>query len=318
MTAVKEEIIKKLPGNRWTKGDKDRLYVTAGEPEFGIITEHYKTGNISNAEVTEWEPLEGADMDTVNEYTGKISNNKAGKLLSQKVFIDLKTGKIYKVSFGGDWLIARLQYLIIKAEAEVAAEEEAAKAAEKAEKVAPKTKKEKKLTVEQAVEAIATADTTAKLTAVFEKCTVTTLKVIAKATATEMNVKILSKFKRAELLEILSKHSDWLLKYDGKDRTKVLSEKIELLQKIDELKKSKTAADMKKAYKSLRATANIMPLSDMAVEKILMRGLTACTKKSLVSFLSEFYVSTGEYTLKMKKEAIVSSFFAALAARRAF
>ena len=315
MTTVKEEIIKRLPGNRWTKGDKDRLYVKATMEEFGIITEHYKTGNISNAEVTEWEPLEGADMDTVNEYTGRISNSKAYKLLSGEAYLDLKTGKIYS---NKEWLTARFRYLIIKAENEVAAEEEAAKAEEKTEKVAPKAKREKKLTVEQTVEAVATADTTAKLTAVFEKCTVTTLKVIAKATATEMNVRILSKFKRAELLEILSKHSDWLLKYDSKGRTKVLSEKVELLQKINDLKKSKTAADMKSAYKSLRATANIMPLSDMAVEKILMRGLTACTKKSLVSFLSEFYASTGEYTLKMKKEAIVSSFFAALAARRAF
>lgn len=315
MTAVKEEIIKKLPGNRWTKGDKDRLYVKATMEEFGIITEHYKTGNISNAEVTEWEPLEGADMDTVNEYTGRISHSKAYKLRSGEAYLDLKTGKIYS---NKEWLTARFRYLIIKAENEVAAEEEAAKAEEKTEKVAPKAKREKKLTVEQTVEAVATADTTAKLTAVFEKCTVTTLKVIAKATATEMNVRILSKFKRAELLEILSKHSDWLLKYDSKDRTRVLSEKVELLQKINDLKKSKTAADMKSAYKRLRATANIMPLSDMAVEKILMRGLTACTKKSLVSFLSEFYASTGEYTLKMKKEAIVSSFFAALAARRAF
>ena len=85
--------------------------------EFGIITEHYKTGNISNAEVTEWEPLEGADMDTVNEYTGRISNSKAYKLLSGEAYLDLKTGKIYS---NKEWLTARFRYLIIKAENEVA------------------------------------------------------------------------------------------------------------------------------------------------------------------------------------------------------
>lgn len=311
MAVVKEEIIRRLPGKRWTKGDKDRFYVHGGEAAFGIITEDYKSGNIKSAEVSEWEALDGADMDAVNEYTGEISNNRAMKLMSQKVYIDLNTGEIYKVSHSGNWLIARLQYLIIKAEKEVAAEEEAKKAAMKAEEAAMKAKKEKKLTVDQAVEAVATADTTAKLIEVFARCSVTTLRTIAKATATEMNVRVLCKFKRAELLEILSQHSDWLLKYDGKGRTKVLSEKVTLLQRVNDLKKSKTAADMKSAYKSLRAAASMMPLSDVAIEKVLVQGLTACTKKSLVSFLSEFYVHTGVYTLKMKKDAIISAFFAA-------
>ena len=61
---------------RWTKGNYDRLYINS--KDLGLYVEKYKTGNISYAEI------DGE----------KIPNSKAGRLLSGKNFIDVKTGKI--------------------------------------------------------------------------------------------------------------------------------------------------------------------------------------------------------------------------------
>ena len=296
--AISEEIIKKLPGTRWTKGDKDRLYVKATEEEFGIVTTSYGTGRISNAEVIEWEPLEGADMAEVNGYTGKISNSKAYKLLSQEVYIDLKTGKIYKNSFSGEWLTARLQYLIIKAEKEVASE----KAANTAE-VAKKTKREKKLTVEQAVKKIQEMGAVphrGEYEAILEECSVATLRVLAKATETKMGVKVLSKFKRADLLEVLKTHSQWLIEDCAFCRGDMLKSCIKDLFLIKALKSSKSEEQWIAAYDG------ILQLRVGKRQSVLKKALTACTKKVLVAYLTKLSGKT--YSEKQKKADIVNSF----------
>ncbi|MBR1439472.1 MAG: hypothetical protein IJ587_13160, partial [Synergistaceae bacterium] len=98
-----------LGGNRWTKGQYDRMYFNS--EVLGVSCEMYKTGNVSYAEIIEWEPLEGANMDIVNSVTGKISNRSGGAYLRGKYYIDLKTGKIV----AGE-LEERVRYLLKKAE----------------------------------------------------------------------------------------------------------------------------------------------------------------------------------------------------------
>ena len=67
---------------RWTKGDKDRLYVTA--EEIGLTTERYKSGNIRHA-----------------EWCGEaISNRKAGYLCATKVWYDLTDDKVHVMAYG--------------------------------------------------------------------------------------------------------------------------------------------------------------------------------------------------------------------------
>lgn len=307
--ALSEEIIKKLPGTRWTKGDKDRLYVKASEEELGIVATSYGTGRISSAEVIEWEPLEGADMADVNEFTGKISNSKAGKLLSQEVYIDLKTGEIYKNSLSGEWLTARLQYLIIKAEKEVASEK-AAKAAEVAKKTKRETKREKKLTVEQAVKKIQEMDAVpcrGEYEAILEECSVATLRVLAKATETKMGVKVLSKFRRADLLEVLKAHSQWLIEDCAFCRGDTLKSCIESLDKIKALKASKSEEQWIAAYDG------ILQLRVGKRQSVLKKALAACTKKVLVAYLTK--LSGKAYSEKQKKADIVDSFIDTMKAK---
>lgn len=76
---ISEETIKaleKLGFNRWTKGNIDRLYISASK--LGLVCAYYKTGNISTA-----------------EFQGeRISNSKAGRMMGAKTFLDLKADKV--------------------------------------------------------------------------------------------------------------------------------------------------------------------------------------------------------------------------------
>ena len=69
-----------IGGNRWTRGDKDRVYLNDWSDYLGLATATYKTGNISSA--------------TLNGE--KISNAEAGRLLCAvyKVYFDVPTSKV--------------------------------------------------------------------------------------------------------------------------------------------------------------------------------------------------------------------------------
>ncbi|MFI5687928.1 hypothetical protein [Streptomyces sp. NPDC051636] len=70
-----------IGGNRWQRGDKDRVYLNNWAEFAGIETSHYNTGNISSA-----------------SYQGDgISNSQAYKLLGSidKVWFDAADGKLH-------------------------------------------------------------------------------------------------------------------------------------------------------------------------------------------------------------------------------
>ncbi len=114
---MKQELIEKIEGgNRWTKGEHDRLYFN--DKELGLKKEHYKTGRISSAEIVEWPYLEGADMEAVNEEVGEISNSRAYNISGGKHYIDLNTGEINSYGF----FKARIEYLVLKAKKTLEAE----------------------------------------------------------------------------------------------------------------------------------------------------------------------------------------------------
>lgn len=73
------ETIEKLiaaGGNRWTKGNYDRIYFNASA--LGLRCEYYKTGNISGA----W-------------FNGEMCSNSCGRRLkAAKTYIDVATGEI--------------------------------------------------------------------------------------------------------------------------------------------------------------------------------------------------------------------------------
>lgn len=68
-------------GNRWQKGNMDRVYFNDLAAWYGLELDHYKTGNICSAK------LNGE----------RISNNSAYKLIGRicngKVWFDLRTGR---------------------------------------------------------------------------------------------------------------------------------------------------------------------------------------------------------------------------------
>ena len=111
-----ENMIKALESkgfHRWTKGDYDRLYANA--EDFGLYTESYNSGNIRYAE------LNGV----------KISNAAAGRILSAKIYIDIKTDKLItsRISADADEIVEAVKAAIAEAKAEVESEEaEAVKA----------------------------------------------------------------------------------------------------------------------------------------------------------------------------------------------
>lgn len=111
-----EKMIKALESkgfHRWTKGDYDRLYANA--EDFGLYTESYNSGNIRYAE------LNGV----------KISNAAAGRILSAKIYIDIKTDKLItsRITADADEIVEAVKAAIAEAKAEVESEEaEAVKA----------------------------------------------------------------------------------------------------------------------------------------------------------------------------------------------
>lgn len=76
MTSEMIEKLEKAGFKRWTKGDKDRLYVNA--KELGLELSYYKTGNVSSA----W-------------FCGdSISNSEGRRLQAAKTYIDLTSDTI--------------------------------------------------------------------------------------------------------------------------------------------------------------------------------------------------------------------------------
>lgn len=76
---ISEKTIKALEEkgfNRWTKGNIDRLYISASQ--LGLVCTFYKTGNISTA------VFQGE----------RISNSQARRMMGAKTFLDLKTDKV--------------------------------------------------------------------------------------------------------------------------------------------------------------------------------------------------------------------------------
>lgn len=105
-----EKMIKALESkgfHRWTKGDYDRLYANA--EDFGLYTESYNSGNIRYAE------LNGV----------KISNAAAGRILSAKIYIDVKTDKLItsRITADADEIVEAVKAAIAEAKAEVESEE---------------------------------------------------------------------------------------------------------------------------------------------------------------------------------------------------
>ena len=105
-----EKMIKALESkgfHRWTKGDYDRLYANA--EDFGLYTESYNSGNIRCAE------LNGV----------KISNAAAGRILSAKIYIDVKTGELItsRITADADEIVEAVKAAIAEAKAEVESEE---------------------------------------------------------------------------------------------------------------------------------------------------------------------------------------------------
>lgn len=77
---INAETIAKLEAagfNRWTKGSMDRLYINV--TKLGLEVDYYKTGNVSSA-----------------KWQGELISNADGRrLLSSKVWIDVKTGELH-------------------------------------------------------------------------------------------------------------------------------------------------------------------------------------------------------------------------------
>ena len=62
---------------RWTKGNIDRLYISAGQ--LGLDCEYYHTGNISGATFQD----------------KHVSNCEARRMKAAKTYIDINTGKVH-------------------------------------------------------------------------------------------------------------------------------------------------------------------------------------------------------------------------------
>lgn len=125
--SLNEAIITKLEekGNRWTKGNFDRIYFDVSDvTSFSYTT--YNSGNISSAEL-------GGE---------EISNAEAGRISCAKLYVDLKTGDVVvenkgnarKISRIADEFMAAIEAMV--AETEEKAEEEAQETEESAEVIA--------------------------------------------------------------------------------------------------------------------------------------------------------------------------------------
>jgi hypothetical protein len=74
------ETMTAIGGNRWQRGDMDRIYINNWAEFAGLETSHYGTGNISSA-----------------SYQGEtVSNRQAGLIAGaiNKVWFDVTTGKL--------------------------------------------------------------------------------------------------------------------------------------------------------------------------------------------------------------------------------
>ena len=127
---VSEAIVEKLVefgGNRWTKGDMDRVYFS--DATLGFKHSQYNTGRVRWAKIDGWDEIDGFDSDKLNEFgDGEISNSRASKMVGLKHYIDLKTGKSHSVagglgmsSYANEFFCARMDYLLRKAEIELSA-----------------------------------------------------------------------------------------------------------------------------------------------------------------------------------------------------
>lgn len=75
-----DELIKKLEDAgfaRWTKAGHDRLYVNA--KVLGLEVNYYKTVNVK------WAAFRGTE----------ISNSEGRRMLNDKTYVDVKTGKVF-------------------------------------------------------------------------------------------------------------------------------------------------------------------------------------------------------------------------------
>ncbi|MBR1438255.1 MAG: hypothetical protein IJ587_06925 [Synergistaceae bacterium] len=158
-----------LGGKRWTKGQYDRMYFNS--EVLGVSCEMYKTGNVSYAEIIEWDHIDGVDMDSVNSVTGKISNRAGSAYLRGKYYIDLTSGKIV----AGE-LEERVRYLLKKAEAAIAAD-----ARSEAPSAPKKARKARKLTAEETVLALARAKSKEEIRQVLKKSLKKTLYIFARS-----------------------------------------------------------------------------------------------------------------------------------------
>lgn len=75
------ETMTAVGGSRWSRGDKDRVYLNNWAALAGLETSHYGTGNISNASYQD----------------ENISNRQAGLIAGalDKVWFDVTTGQIH-------------------------------------------------------------------------------------------------------------------------------------------------------------------------------------------------------------------------------
>lgn len=69
----------KAGGNRWQKGNYDRIYFNA--KALGLKLTYYNTGNISSAK---WAHDPALD----------VSNSQARRYMAAKTYVDVKTGEI--------------------------------------------------------------------------------------------------------------------------------------------------------------------------------------------------------------------------------
>ena len=77
MTSEKIEKLEKLGAKRWTKGNYDRLYISA--KVLGLDCDYYKTGNVKDA-----------------AFRGdSISNCEARRLMYAKTYIDIAAGTLH-------------------------------------------------------------------------------------------------------------------------------------------------------------------------------------------------------------------------------
>ena len=85
------EACEKAGFNRWTKGDYDRLYIDLDK--LGLYVNHYNTGNICYASITEF--YLDDDEKICEDETERIPNARASEIVCCRFYIDIKTGDVY-------------------------------------------------------------------------------------------------------------------------------------------------------------------------------------------------------------------------------